>query len=58
MLSATTFKATQENMFQAEIDGFIDCIQSGEKLPSHIDTDIIIPTEYLKTVGGADLSFG
>ncbi len=41
MLSTTTFKATQENMFQAEIDGFIDCIQSGEKLPSHIDTNII-----------------
>ena len=30
-----------EDMFQNEIDGFIDCIESGEKLASHIDTNII-----------------
>jgi predicted dehydrogenase len=27
-------------MFQKEIDGFINCIKTGEKLPSHIDTVI------------------
>lgn len=33
------FKMT--NHFQNEIDAFIRCIQTGEKLPSHIDTVII-----------------
>lgn len=36
---APKFKAT--DMFQNEIDAFIDCIQTGKKLPSHIDTVII-----------------
>lgn len=27
-----------EDMFQKEIDAFVDCIETGEKLPSHIDT--------------------
>ncbi len=27
--------------FQSEIDAFVDCIKSGEKLPSHIDTAIL-----------------
>jgi len=30
-----------EDMFQNEIDAFIDCIETGKKLPSHIDTVII-----------------
>ncbi|MBR6767340.1 MAG: Gfo/Idh/MocA family oxidoreductase [Clostridia bacterium] len=30
-----------ENMFQHEIDAFIDCVETREKLPSHIDTVII-----------------
>lgn len=30
-----------EQMFQNEIDAFIRCVQTGEKLPSHIDTAII-----------------
>ena len=25
-------------MFQTEIDSFVRCIRTGEKLPSHIDT--------------------
>ncbi len=29
------------NHFENEINAFIDCIESGEKLPSHIDTAII-----------------
>jgi predicted dehydrogenase len=33
------FKST--DMFQNEIDAFIDCIKTGKKLPSHIDTVII-----------------
>jgi predicted dehydrogenase len=30
-----------EPMFQKEIDSFLRCIQTGEKLPSHIDTVVI-----------------
>lgn len=33
------FKAT--NHFQNEIDAFVRCIETGEKLPSHIDTAVI-----------------
>ena len=29
------------NMFENEINAFVDCIETGEKLPSHIDTVII-----------------
>jgi hypothetical protein len=28
-------------MFQCEIDSFLKCIRSGEKLPSHIDQFVI-----------------
>ena len=28
------------NMFENEIDSFIKCIRTGEKLPSHIDTAV------------------
>ena len=41
MLTKTTFATEGTNMFQEEIDAFIGCIESGEKLPSHIDTNII-----------------
>ncbi|HOJ10195.1 MAG TPA: Gfo/Idh/MocA family oxidoreductase [Clostridiales bacterium] len=34
-----SFKTDKE--FQAEIDAFVKCIRTGEKLPSHIDTVII-----------------
>jgi len=30
-----------KNHFETEINSFIECIQSGEKLPSHIDTVIV-----------------
>ncbi len=30
-----------DNHFQHEIDAFIRCVQTGEKLPSHIDTNIV-----------------
>ena len=29
------------NHFQNEIDAFIDCVKTGKRLPSHIDTAII-----------------
>jgi len=45
MLTKTTFKMLEgmefAPMFQNEIDSFIRCIETGEKLPSHIDTNII-----------------
>ncbi len=41
MLTTTTSKYTQNNHFENEINAFVDCIKSGEKLPSHIDTNII-----------------
>ncbi len=41
MLTATTFVNRTSPMFQAEIDAFVRCIQTGEKLPSHIDSNII-----------------
>lgn len=36
-----TPKFNMTDMFQNEIDAFIDCIETGKKLPSHIDTVII-----------------
>ena len=35
------YKYVEEKMFQKEIDKFIECIETGEKLQSHIDTNII-----------------
>lgn len=29
------------NMFETEINAFVDCVRSGKKLPSHIDTAVI-----------------
>ena len=33
-----TPEGKSEDMFQTEIDSFVRCIRTGEKLPSHIDT--------------------
>ena len=41
MLTTTTFVNRSTAMFQNEIDSFINCIESGEKLPSHIDSNIL-----------------
>ena len=41
MLTDTTFKNAKDNMFQQEIDEFVDCVESGKKIKSHIDTNII-----------------
>ncbi len=41
MLTKTLFRMEKKNMFQEEINAFVDCVESGEKLTSHIDTNII-----------------
>ena len=40
-LTETKFTAQKDSMFQQEIDAFVDCVESGKKLPSHIDSNII-----------------
>ena len=41
MLTKTEFSCQTCQMFENEINSFINCIKSGEKLPSHIDTNIV-----------------
>ena len=41
MLTATTFVNKTTHHFQAEIDAFVDCIETGKKLPSNIDSNIL-----------------
>jgi hypothetical protein len=41
MLVEEKTEITGHNMFDNEINNFLKCIESGEKLPSHIDTVII-----------------
>ncbi len=41
MLSTTEFAYQTNDHFQNEIDAFVKCIKTGEKLPSHIDTVIL-----------------
>jgi len=41
MLTETKPSFSAKPHFQNEIDSFVDCIRSGEKLPSHIDTNIV-----------------
>ena len=41
MLTKTTYDFNMPDMFQNEIDSFIDCVENGKKLSSHIDTNII-----------------
>ncbi len=40
-LLTSTPEYTSRNHFQTEIDAFVRCIRTGEKLPSHIDTVVI-----------------
>ncbi|MBD2866216.1 MULTISPECIES: Gfo/Idh/MocA family protein [Paenibacillus] len=40
-LLETTPKYTSRDMFQNEIDAFINCVRTGEKSPAHIDTVIL-----------------
>ena len=39
----------QKSLNENEIDSFIRCVQTGEKLPSHIDTNII-PAEMMGAI--------
>ncbi len=48
-LLETTPKFNMTNMFQTEIDTFLECIQTGEKLPSHIDT-VIISSKIMQAI--------
>ena len=41
MLTKTLFTMPAHDMFQEEIDRFVDCVEKGERLASHIDTNII-----------------
>ena len=45
MLTKIEYKTKNESgmsqMFQNEIDSFVDCVKTGKRLPSHIDTNII-----------------
>ncbi len=41
MLSKTTYDFDMPNMYKTEINSFVKCIESGEKLSAHIDTNII-----------------
>ena len=40
-LTKTEFSYEKPSMFENEIGAFLDCIESGEKLPSHIDTNMM-----------------
>lgn len=39
-LTSTVYEPVKDSPFQKEVDAFIRCIQTGEKLPNHIDTHI------------------
>ncbi len=41
MLTTTKTSFTTNNHFENEINAFVKCIQTGEKLPSNIDTNIL-----------------
>ena len=40
---------TMQNHFENEINAFVGCIQSGEKLPSHIDT-VVITAQMMQAI--------
>jgi len=39
----------REDMFQLEINEFVDCVQSGKKLASHIDT-VILTAQIMQAI--------
>lgn len=41
MLTKVEYSSESSQMFENEINAFIDCIKSDKKLPSHIDTNIV-----------------
>jgi predicted dehydrogenase len=48
-LLETTPTYNSTDMFQNEIDGFLNCIRTGEKLPSHIDT-VILSSKIIQAI--------
>lgn len=60
-LLETTPKFNATDMFQNEIDSFLECIRTGEKSPAHIDTVIlssqIIQAIYDSSDRGAEIAF-
>jgi predicted dehydrogenase len=60
-LLETIPKFNMGDHFKNEINSFIDCVQTGEKLPSHIDSAIvtskIIQAIYDSSDAGAEISF-
>ncbi|SDD93140.1 Predicted dehydrogenase [Paenibacillus sp. UNCCL117] len=48
-LLETTPKFNSKEMFQSEIDSFLRCIRTGEKLPSHIDT-VILSSQIIQAI--------
>lgn len=61
-LLETTSKYNSVDMFEAEIDEFLECIRTGKKLPSHIDTVIltakIMQAIYDSSEQRAEIAFG
>lgn len=41
MLTKTQYSSPKCDMFQNEIDAFVDCVKTNKKLPSHIDKNIV-----------------
>jgi predicted dehydrogenase len=60
-LLETTPKFNAGDHFQNEIDSFLRCIESGEKLPSHIDTAIVtaklLQSIYDSSESGTEIHF-
>jgi len=48
-LIESTPRFRKSDMFQNEIDGFLRCIRTGEKLPSHIDT-VILSSRIIQSI--------
>lgn len=48
-LLETTPKYNAGNMFQNEIDGFLNCIRTGEKSPAHIDS-VIVSSQIIQAI--------
>ena len=49
MLLETSVKVPADDMFQNEINRFLECIRTGEKLPSHIDT-VILSSQIIQAI--------
>ncbi|WP_409344544.1 Gfo/Idh/MocA family protein [Paenibacillus sp. MBLB4367] len=48
-LLETTPKFTSRDMFQNEIDAFLECVRTGEKAASHIDT-VILSSQIIQAI--------